>query len=144
MELRGRDAANLIIGALSAALLTILLLWVLDWWRALHDIRLPLLAVVTGMAGFLCAVFAEYIRRWKGLAMSLGALIFFLLWFALGDNEGGTRLFVVLAMAVTTLLLLLFALPQIIVNLGADLSLRRQRGAWPYSRSKRRQTGDQV
>lgn len=128
MEFRGRDAANLVIGATSAVLLTILLLWVLDWWRELHDIRLPILASLTGGVGFLCAVFAEYIRRWKGLAMSLGALAFFLLWLALGHPEGGLRLFVILAIVASALLAIIFAVPQIIVNLRSDLSHRLSRG----------------
>jgi hypothetical protein len=117
VQFRDRDALHLALAGISATIIAILAIAAFNLWHETEGPILPVTGIVAGLLGFLCAILAEYIRRWKGLTVSLLSLGFFLLWLLQGNAAGATRTFVVTCIVVCASLALLFAVPQLIVNL---------------------------
>jgi hypothetical protein len=117
MQFRDRDVANLAVGAFSAGIILLIALAIFDLWHHTAGPQLPILGTICGILGLVCAILAEYIRRWKGLVVSIGAFAFFFLWLTLFSPEETVRWIVVGGLVVFALSAIICSVPQIIVNL---------------------------
>jgi hypothetical protein len=137
MQFRDRDVANLAIGAVCAAIIALIGVAVFGLWHEKEGIWLPLIGTVAGVLGFVCAILAEYIHRWKGLTMAVISVVFFYMWLNFGNAEGFMRAFVIAALVVSGMIAVACSVPQLIVNLQPAVSraVTRIRTAKPTGRT---------